>query len=139
MIIRLIDIVLTLLFGFICIATLDITAPAPLSPNANLKPLYNNMYVVSVDCSGLIHVGGEKTRPIDAKQFERLLSEQLLKQSAREAEVVVGHQQPIVNVKIQVDRRCPITALREVVGVCNALKVPCSVTVKKQKLAQAGA
>lgn len=130
MILRLIDIVMTLLFGFICIATLDVSGmEIPHSPNSEQIPVLPGMEVVSVEADGRLL--DETNKPIESlAELER----RVLGGLDRSARSQSGAEPYTYVVKIRVDRASPASAIRGVVKICNKHHVSCAIAVKQKSI-----
>ena len=134
MILRLIDIVLTLFFGFICIATIDMSGQVRLaaSPYSDQYPVLPDMRTISVDCDGNIRLSNDRVT-ITEDQFEELLDQEISRMASS------NDEDPRIIIKVKVDRRCPMSAIRGVIRMCHERNITCSISVKQIPLESRGA
>ncbi len=120
MYVRLIDIVLIVLFGFISISTLDSQRKIPLPKSEEVKiSLPDTLLVVNLT------LGNDDDIYIDTETISVTLSDaKLYLQDQMDR---LGDK---VKVKIRAPRYCPFGSVRKVVYMCDELEVPRSVMVE---------
>ncbi|MBU0509054.1 biopolymer transporter ExbD [bacterium] len=124
MIIRLIDIVLLVLFGFVSVSKLEDQTKVMLPQSSEIPPIplkVEERLIVSVDILGDLYLPG-RFSPSDTSEIAIYLDDEAVKWEGRE-----------VRVLIRADRDAPMAAIKRLYRLCKERNIDASLVVVRDE------